>query len=90
MIYLILAFIISFIFGYLAIALGLRDNQTIGIILIEDKKPWISPTKLDFVRFFKKPKKKSEERAYAPSPFFDQIAKQCLHSHNLICSSEPT
>jgi len=39
MVYLILAFIISFIFGYLAIALGLRDNQAIGIILIEDEKP---------------------------------------------------
>ncbi len=35
----IIAFFLSFIFGYLIMSLGLKDNQTTGIILLKDEKP---------------------------------------------------
>jgi len=32
-------FLFSFILGYLIMSLALKDNQTIGIILLKEEKP---------------------------------------------------
>ncbi len=81
-------FLFGFILGYLTIIIDFKNKETTGVIFLEEHEmPWFSPNKKIIVA--KRPKKTRE--AEAPHIVFsDHMPLQRRHSHNFICSSEPT